>query len=196
MLRFLLGTILIIAGCQTSNQNPIYPYLNVTNPISIQVSNLKGETFNWENLQQNKATAFIFISPECPLCENYSLTINTLQKQFKNEKIELIGIVPGNYYSVEQIDSFLTTYQLNIQVLLDTQYAFCNFFNAKVTPEVFVVNAKSETIYEGKIDNWIQALGIKRRVITKFYLEEAFQSIVNNTPLSISKTEAIGCLIE
>lgn len=196
MLRFLISIVFILAGCQTSNQKTNYPYLKITDPISIKVNNLKGETFNWENISENNATAFIFVSPECPLCENYSLTLNTLQKQYKNKKIQLIGIVSGNYYSVQQVDSFLTEYQLNMEVLMDTEYAFTNYFEAKVTPEVFVVNEKSETVYEGKIDNWIQALGIKRRIITEFYLEEAIKSIISNTPLSITKTEAIGCIIE
>lgn len=194
--RFLFSIIFILVGCQASNKKTNYPYLKITDPISIQVNNLKDEAFRWETVQQNKATAFIFISPECPLCENYSVTLNILQKKYANKQIQLIGIVPGKYYSVQQIDSFLTKYQMNIEVLMDTEYAFCNYFNATITPEVFVVNAENEVIYEGKIDNWIQTLGIKRRIITEFYLEEAIQSIVNNAPLSITKTQAVGCIIE
>ena len=196
MLRFLISTIFIIAGCQTSNQKGNYPYLKITNPISIQVNNLKGKIFNWETIKQNKATVFIFISPECPLCENYSLTFNSLQKEYEHEQVQLIGIVPGKYYSVQQIDSFLNKYQMNIEVLMDTEYAFCNYFEAKVTPEVFVVNTENETIYEGKIDNWIHALGIKRSVVNEFYLQDAVEAILNNTELNITKTEAIGCIIE
>jgi len=196
LLRFLVSIFFFWVGCQTSNQNPNYPYLKITDPISIKVNNLKGEAFNWEYIQQNKATVFIFISPECPLCENYSVTFNNLQKKYKNQQIQLIGIVPGKYYSVAQVDSFLNKYQMNIEVLIDTKYAFCNYFEAKVTPEVFVVNAKSQIVYEGKIDNWIYALGIKRSVVNELYLQDAIEAILNNKEPEIKKTEAIGCIIE
>jgi len=195
-LLFLIGIVFIWVGCQTSNQKSNYPYLKITNPLNITVSNLKGEAFNWENLNQNKVTVFIFISPECPLCENYSVTFNALKKEYGDKQVQLIGIVPGKYYSVQQIDSFLNKYQINIEVLMDTEYAFCNYFEAKVTPEVFVLNAKSETIYHGKIDNWIHALGIKRSIVNKFYLKDAIEAILNKTELNIKKTEAIGCIIE
>jgi len=196
LFRLLISIVLIWSGCQSPNQKANYPYLKITDPISIQVNNLKDEAFNWESLNHNKATVFIFISPECPLCENYSVTFNDLQKKYEDRQIQLIGIVPGKYYSVQQVDSFLNKYQMNLEVLMDTEYAFCNYFEAKVTPEVFVLNAEKETIYQGKIDNWIHALGIKRSVVNELYLQDAIEAILNNTEPNIKKTEAIGCLIE
>jgi len=118
MLRFLLSIIFIIVGCQPSNQNPNYPYLNISDPLSIQVNNLKSETFNWESLSQNKATVFVFISPECPLCENYSVTFNALQKKYEDRQVQLIGIVPGKYYNVHEVDSFLNKYQMDIELTI------------------------------------------------------------------------------
>lgn len=196
MFRLIISIAFTLVGCQSSNQKANYPYLKITDPISIQVNNLKGEVFNWENIKQNKVTVFIFISPECPLCENYSLTFNALQEEYKTKKVKLIGVVPGKYYSVQQVDSFLNKYQMNIEVLMDTEYAFCNYFEAKVTPEIFVLNSESEIIYQGKIDNWIHALGIKRSVVNKLYLKDAIEAILNNTEPDIKITEAIGCIIE
>ena len=42
---------------------------------------------------------FIFLSPECPLCQQASAGLNKLFEQYNN-KVAFYGIVPGKTYSV------------------------------------------------------------------------------------------------
>jgi len=193
--NFWLLVFLFLFGCNSEHQTG-YRNIVINNPEQLNVQDLVGATFDWKSTTQNTATAFIFISPECPLCENYTVTLKALKKEFDSKGVNIIGIVPGKFYSTDEVKTFLKKYDLEIQVLMDTNYAFCSFFQAEVTPEVFLVNSKGETIYEGKIDNWMYALGIKRRTTTEHYLRDAIQATLNNTEILIKKTEAVGCIIE
>jgi len=186
--------ILFFLGC-TSKQ-AAYKSIIITNPEDLKAKSIDGQMFDWKSTAENIATAFIFISPECPLCENYTVSFKALKNEFDKQGIKLIGVVPGNYYSAGEVEAFMKKYKLDMEILMDNNYAFCSFFKAKVTPEVFLVDQKGETIYEGKIDNWMYALGIKKRVPTEFYLKDAMQAILNNTEILIKKTEAVGCIIE
>jgi len=187
---------LILLCCSSCKEKIAYKNIVVTNPLTIDIKTVNNKTFNWESVKQNKATAFIFISPECPLCENYSTTLNNLEKQYNKSGIELIGVIPGKFYKPKQVKEFLNQYNLSIEALMDEAYALCSYFNAKVTPEVFLINQNGDTVYEGKIDNWMYKLGIKRTRITEYYLQDAIDAILNETGIIISKTEAVGCIIE
>ena len=143
-----------------------------------------------------QATVFIFISPECPLCQNYALTINQLMKKFSSDSIRFIGVVSGGDFSIADIKQYQRAYQLKLLLFVDAQYSLARELNAKVTPEVFVINANDEILYNGRIDNWAYEVGKKRKVITSHDLHDALTAIKNGTSVSQKKTQAIGCFIE
>jgi thiol-disulfide isomerase/thioredoxin len=57
------------------------------------VKNTNGTTFY---LDLKKQTAvYVFISPECPLCQNYTKTLNAFHQTYASKQIALVAIVPG-----------------------------------------------------------------------------------------------------
>jgi len=187
--------LLCFAACSTKNSNTgEWPIVN--NLAEIDMVDLNGNDIEWNTLQDFEANVFVFISPECPLCENYTKTISLLQEEYGDEKVNWQAIVAGSYYPITQIDSFLNVYQFEIDVLLDKEYKLANYLKATVTPEVFVLNESGMIEYEGKIDNWIYKLGIKRPNITAFYLNDAINAILNGDEILIKETTAVGCIIE
>ncbi|MEZ4773033.1 MAG: redoxin family protein [Bacteroidia bacterium] len=167
-----------------SRLNDIALYDIREQPVSLQLIN------------KYKATVFFFLSPDCPLCENYSLTISNLRREFSENAVSFIGIFPGKYYEKIEIQSFMGKYHPPVKVLLDPDLSLTCFLGANVTPEAFVVNDQGKILYQGKIDNWIAALGKHRTVTTRFFLRDALIAILAGKPVTVSQTEAIGCLIE
>lgn len=143
-----------------------------------------------------QAHVYVFLSPECPLCENYSLTISQLRKQFPERQVRFFGVFSGTYYSRETIGTYLSTYKPAVEPLLDPDYAVKAHFRAKVTPEVFVVDDAGSVVYSGKIDNWAIALGKKRQVVTEFYLRDALRAHLAGQDPAIRRTEPVGCFIQ
>ena len=162
---------------------------------SIKLYNLEGDSIFIGNEFKN-GTILYFLSPECPLCENYSLNINEIANSSHKENFKMYGIFPGLYYSEAQIEAFKIKYELTIPFLLDPDYDLTHALNATVTPEVFVFNSEGNQVYQGAIDNWMVSLGKKRTVVTEHYLLDVISALNNNSLPKIKKTKPIGCYIE
>ncbi|MFC7523880.1 redoxin family protein [Parapedobacter sp. GCM10030251] len=139
----------------------------------------------------DSATVFVFLSPECPLCQSYTKTIRELSTKYRN-RVRFIGVFPGNSYSREKITSFVSRYQLQIPAFLDADFSTANAMNVSVTPTVVFVK-QSKLVYFGAIDNWASGLGKKRNLITEHYLADAIAQSLSHQIVTVVRTEPIGC---
>ena len=162
----------------------------------MQLPTVHGQTYDLSVLAKQKLSVFFFLAPECPLCENYAVTIKDLRQKFGREEVSFYGIFAGETYSPNEITLYMARFQLPVKALKDPNYLLTEHFGASVTPEVFVVDSKGQLVYQGKIDNWIAALGKKRLQATRFYLEDALTASLAGREITTPKTEAVGCLIE
>ncbi len=160
------------------------------------VEDLEGNLLKYNQLRSSTYTVLVFLSPECPLCENYSVTLQQLRTKFTAQQVNFVGVFSGKWFSESDIRSYLSHYQPPVQPILDKDYQFMQLFGAKVTPEVFVVDQEGSLHYQGKIDNWIVSLGKKRTVVNEFYLHDALRALLRGEEPAIRQTEAIGCFIE
>lgn len=147
-------------------------------------------------LKDKRAAVFVFLAPDCPLSQNYTLTLNNLQAQFDEASVGFYGVIAGVHYSKEEVDKFVEIYKVRFPVLLDPDMQLADFFGATATPEAFAVNARGDVIYRGAIDNWAVDLGQHRSVITGHYLMDALNSFIRSGDVPTKETRAVGCFIE
>jgi thiol-disulfide isomerase/thioredoxin len=134
-----------------------------------------------------------FLSPECPLCKNYSVKLVSLKKKYLKEA-DFIGIIPGSFDNGEVIE-FQKEYMPSFKLVKDSSLKLTNYLKGEVTPEVLVINLKNGAlIYKGAIDDWVVSLGKTRNRISNFYLDVAINNFLNDKP-SIPFTKPVGCLI-
>lgn len=148
------------------------------------------------NPKQNALTVIYFLSPECPLCINYSLAMRQLEETFTPDRVKFYGIYAKEWYSPQEVDSFALKYHLGFPMLFDQGNRMAQVLGATVTPEVFVIDQKGTIRYSGKIDNWVNDLGKKKLEVSDHYLENALLAFLSNQPINPNHTEPIGCLIE
>lgn len=184
-LAFLCALVLLLCKCSAPKTNWSDLTLNDLSGKQIALSQFK-----------NSAAVFIFLSPECPLCRNYSLRINELQQEFENDTLSFIGVVAGNFYSSQEINEYLVKHRMRLTVLLDTDFELTRALQASITPEVFVCMKNGAIAYKGAIDNWAIDLGQKRLKTSEHYLRNALIALKQKTPVNPAKTTAVGCFIE
>lgn len=163
---------------------------------SIKLTTLKNQPAAFSISPKAKATVVYFLSPECPLCQSYTLTINNIAKSYQTKPIDFIGIIPGKEYSLANILNYKRSYKLNLTILVDEQLKLTKQLGATITPEVFVLSPQGKIIYQGRIDNWAYELGRKRKVITEHNLIDAIEATLRAKPIKTTKTKAVGCFIE
>jgi hypothetical protein len=138
-----------------------------------------------------------FLSPECPLSENYTLTLKNLQSEFIDKEVFFYSIFPGTFYPKPQIIQFLKKYDLSLSSsFFDPSYRLRDYCKATTTPEVFIIDQLGQILYQGAIDNWAITLGKQRQVISEHYLRDALIELLDDKKVTISKTRAVGCIIE
>ena len=142
----------------------------------------------------NKPVLFIFLSPECPLSQNYSVILNELFTEYKTA-VSICGIFPGYAYKAKQIEAFAKKYHIQFPVFIDRKKALTNYLCASITPEVILLNNNGLLAYRGAIDNRMKELGVKRVQVTEHYLKDALGQIIQNKDVSVKRVNAVGCLI-
>ncbi len=172
-------------GC-SSSQNKL---------VGIDLVSPKKETFSLSKIENSKATVFIFLKPDCPLSQNYTLTLNNLFNDFKNDSILFLGVIPC-CVSDSEANDFILRYKILFPVLTDAKNETVNYFKASCTPEVFVIDRKENILYQGAIDNWAVSIGKHRTVVTDNYLEDALTQIRSSLTVTNTQTKAVGCIIE
>ncbi len=147
--------------------------------------------------QKDSINVYVFLSETCPICQNQTISLKDLYKQFHENGIRFMGVFPNTSLSnAESVAAFKKKYKLDFEVMLDQNQQLTQSLGASVTPQVFVThNARNETLYQGKIDNSFERVGRRRQVITEFYLKNALMQILNNQIINEKKTEPVGCFI-
>lgn len=186
VLCFILTACVLIA-CNANKRNTVF---------AIQLKTTEAKDYNLTRIKGRPATVITFFSPECPLSENYTSVMLTLQDLIAMKDVLFITVIPGDRYSEDTIRKFAETYKLKQPILLDSEKKLTNFLHATITPETFVLNNKGAVVYRGAIDNWAVDLGTKRQLTTEHYLMDAIQGVLKGTDIDPQETTAVGCYIE
>lgn len=166
------------------------------NYSSIHLHTLDRKIFSCAEIIKNRASVFVFLLPDCPACESYSLTLNQLSEKYRSSGIIFYGVFAGNYNTSEEMKTYQSNYHIRFMLLTDPEKELVKSLGAKITPEVFVVSETGHTLYRGRIDDWMYAVGKKKPAITSHELGNALNAIENNRQIKVSETRAIGCIIE
>lgn len=138
---------------------------------------------------------FVFLSPECPLCKNYTTVLNRITSDFSEDSVTIIGVISGKAYSAQDVKKFGKEFTVNFQLLIDPAKKLTSYLQATITPEVVMINNKGKLIYRGAIDDWVIELGKNKLRPEKEYLRLAVIQYINHQPVSIKRTRPKGCYI-
>ena len=144
----------------------------------------------------SKIKIYYFLATTCPISQKYTQEINRLNKVYTSKDIEMFLVFPTVKNNKKEIEAFCATYQITMPYIMDRNFALTKQLNAKITPEVFVVNEDRTILYHGAINNWYYALGKNRMHITEHYLEDAIKAILNKEKILKDYVAAIGCFIK
>ncbi|MCF8253318.1 MAG: redoxin family protein [Bacteroidia bacterium] len=162
----------------------------------IQLKDLSGKNITINLSNAKKGNVVLFLSPECPLCQSYSLTIQQIEKEYKSKGFNFYAIIPGTDFTKEDVIEFRNKYGLkNIPFYFDPKLDWVKFAKASITPEVAVYTPKGEKVYLGRIDNWAYELARKRSVITQHDLLDVLNKLDQNKLVKPYQTKAVGCFI-
>ena len=140
--------------------------------------------------EEKPATVVLFLATQCPIATDYAERIVALVKTYNEaheKKVQFIGINSNKQETIEGIAKYSKKYGFQFPVLKDPENKIADYFGAKRTPEVFLLDTERILRYAGAIDN-------SPKEPTKHYLKDALDLVIAEKifPKSLKRQEPWG----
>ena len=130
-----------------------------------------------------------FWSAECPHSERADRSILARLCPWSGE-VELLSIASNRNESARMLEEVAKARRLPT-VLIDSQHAVADLYEAVTTPHTYVVDRQGILRYRGAVDD----VTFRHRQATRFYLEEAVKALLVGRLPETQETPAYGCAI-
>ena len=130
-----------------------------------------------------------FWSSQCPHVERTDRLLKAWEVEW-GARVIVISIAPNGNEGPAEVAGTALERQLTV-LLLDSQQAAVDLFEAQTTPHVFVVDPGGRLRYRGAVDD----ASFSKRVPSRFYLKEAVDALLADRAPSVSETPPYGCAI-
>ncbi len=138
---------------------------------------------------------YIFLHDECVISRYYTIPLSELHEEY-GEIANFIGVFPNPQVDGARLLEFREKFNLSFDLTNDPDFGLVNRFDARITPEVFVVDRNSgKVLYAGRIDNAYARVGKKRSHVTKQELRAVLEVLRAEKIPKIENQPAIGCFI-
>ena len=151
-----------------------------------------GTSHTLDKLSEEKSvTVVLFLATQCPIVTDYAERIVNLVKIYGEKDVQFIGINSNRQENIKEIAEYSEKHGFEFTVLKDPENNIADYFGARRTPEVFLLDAKRVLRYRGAIDN-------SPKEPTRHYLRNALDLLIagENIPKASKKTRAVGCTIK
>lgn len=157
-----------------------------------RLKDAEGKSRSLQKLSEKKtAVVVLFLATQCPIATDYAERIVALVEAYAEKDVEFVGINSNRQETVDEIAEYSEKHGFEFPVLKDPGNKIADYFAARRTPEVFLLDKERILRYRGAIDD-------KRDEPTKHYLQTALDLVIagQEIPKTSQKTRAVGCTIK
>lgn len=167
--------------------------------LDFSLPSASGETFDFKTESDARLRVVSFLGCDCPVAKLYAPRLKTLAAQFKSQGVEFVGINSNPQDPIAKLQAFAKDHGLDdsslpFPMLKDHDGQVALRFGATRTPEVFVIDALGQIIYQGRIDDQYRP-GVVTDQPTRDDLRIAIEEHLAGKPVSVAMTTAAGCRI-
>jgi peroxiredoxin len=163
--------------------------LNINHPApNFELPDLEGRMHRLSQYR-GKIVLINFWSCECPHSERTDRALMAMFVQWR-EEVVLLSIASNRNESVEAVKEAAGTRRIPT-VLLDADCRVADLYEAQTTPHVFVIDREGILRYCGAVDD----VTFRQRTPTRFFLDEAVESLLEGRSPAVTESPAYGCTI-
>jgi thiol-disulfide isomerase/thioredoxin/cytochrome c5 len=143
---------------------------------------------------KHPATVIAFLGTECPLTNIYVPTLARMHERYAAAGVRVVYVNSNPQDDQAEIVRHVESHGMKFPVVKDADGRIQKAFGASRTPEVFVVDAKKQVRYGGRIDDQF-GIGIRRPAPTTHELTDALDDVLAGKPVRVAKSSAPGCAL-
>ena len=155
------------------------------------LKNYDGKSYTLSDSKDAEAIVIMFISTKCPVSNAYNERMVKLYDDYASKGVIFLGINANKAEDSEDCKEHAEENDFEFPVLKDPNNTIADKYDAQVTPEIYVVNAKRELLYHGRIDNSQREDNVENQDLRK-----ALDEILDGDAVSVTETKTFGCTIK
>ena len=109
-----------------------------------------------------KLRIYCVLGTECPVSRFYAARLDELSKQYADQGVRFVGIHSNMHDSKADVQKFMKELCVSFPQVHDTRQAVARQLRATRVPEVFLLDAKGEKRYSGRVDDQYVDVGRPR----------------------------------
>lgn len=163
-----------------------------------ELQDVQGRTYTLEDFEESPLLVVAFVGVECPLAKQYTSRLVALNEKFASRGVGFVAVDSNVQDSLEEMAHFARRHEFNFPLLRDRKQQVADLFDARRTPEVFVLDADRKVRYRGRIDDqygFAEGTGYQRPQAEQQDLVVALEALLAGKPVEVAATQAPGCLI-
>ena len=163
----------------------------------LAANSLKGDSVSFSDLlgKDGKAVCFAFLHPDCPLTQKYGPVLSEIATKSAPLGVKIVGVV-CEYDSVKEITDYQSEFSITFPLFTDKSFHLAKALNARVTPEVVLVDSSGRVRYQGRIDDRYRVRGEKNPGNPVPELMNAISDVLAGREVKTAFTKAAGCPLD
>jgi peroxiredoxin len=158
-----------------------------------KLTSVDGKAFSLADAaKSHKATVVMFIATKCPYSNAYNDRMKKMADEYAAKGVLFVGVNSNSTEPADEVQKHGKDHGFAFPLMKDPGNKVADMYDAKHTPEVFVVDATGKLVYHGRIDeNYEDA-----SKVTSPDLRNALDAVLAGQPVAKAETKAFGCSIK
>jgi len=153
---------------------------------AFEMTTIEGRRFSLTEVQKtHSAVVVLFISTICPYSNYYNDLIRDMAAEFGKKGVLFVGVNSGPLETAEEARSHALAHGHRFDIIKDADDRIADLFDARRTPEVFLLDSRGMLRYHGRIASKLSSPDLK----------SALDAFLDGRPIRPAETKAFGCAI-
>ena len=188
----LLGTVLCLLALASAPVLADAPAIGSAAP-TFSLTTLDGKPFSLADATKaNSLVVLIFISTECPYSNAYNDRMRDMAAVYAKKGVQFVGINSNKTETVQDAIAHAKKHGHTFTIVKDSGNKVADLYDARHTPEVYIVDKDGKLRYHGRIDeNYEDAAKVSSPD-----LKNALDALLAGQSVAKAETKAFGCSIK
>lgn len=164
-------------------------------PEGSSLRDLHGDRRSLRDYKGHSALVIAFVGAECPVSNLYLPGLVELEKKYRAKKVQFLAVYPHETEDLDEVAAHSYDRDVPFPVLKDFGQKLADGLGISRVPAVAVLDDKYVLRYRGRIDDRY-GVASRRTAATRADLVAALDELLAGKQVSVSETEADGCLLE
>jgi peroxiredoxin len=154
---------------------------------------IDGKSFSLADASKShKAVVVMFIATKCPYSNAYNDRMRDMSAAYAKQGVLFVGINSNKTEPAAEVTAHAKEHGHTFPIMKDPDNKVADLYDARHTPEIYVVDPSGKLVYHGRIDENYE----EPSKVTSPDLKNALDQLLANQPIAKAETKAFGCSIK